>query len=65
MARRKKLSPSGNKGPDGGYRNVRLDLHKDELYLAGMKIGEEVYVRVRSGKIIVHPVDEDPTTNDY
>lgn len=47
MARKKKLSPSGAKDEDGNYHNVHLNLHEDELAVAGMDIGDEVFVRVR------------------
>lgn len=42
-----KLSPSGAKDEDGNYHNVHLNLHEDELAVAGMDIGDEVFVRVR------------------
>lgn len=41
MVRKKKLSPSGAKDDDGNYHNVHLNLHEDELAVAGMDIGDE------------------------
>ena len=44
MARKKKLSPSGAKDESGDYHNVHLNIHEDELAVAGMNIGDEVFV---------------------
>jgi len=60
MVRKKKLSPSGAKDEDGEYHNVHLNLHEDELAVAGMEIGDEVFVRVRDGKIIIQRAESDP-----
>ena len=60
MVRKKKLSPSGAKDDDGEYHNVHVNLHEDELAVAGMEIGDEVFVRVRDGKIIIQRADADP-----
>lgn len=57
MVRKKKLSPSGAKDENGEYHNVHLNLHEDELAVAGMDIGDEVYVRVRDNKIIIQKAD--------
>jgi len=43
MVRKKKLSPSGAKDDDGEYHNVHVNLHEDELAVAGMEIGDEVF----------------------
>jgi len=56
----KKLSPSGAKDDDGEYHNVHVNLHEDELAVAGMEIGDEVFVRVRDGKIIIQKAGSDP-----
>lgn len=53
LVRKKKLSPSGAKDQDGEYNNAHLNLHRDELEAAGMSIGDEVFVRVRDGMIVV------------
>jgi len=60
MVRKKTLSPSGAKDEDGEYHNVHLNLHEDELAVAGMEIGDEVFVRVRDGKIIIQRAESDP-----
>jgi len=60
MVRKKKLSPSGAKDDDGKYHNVHVNLHEDELAVAGMEIGDEVFVRVRDGKIIIQKADSSP-----
>jgi len=60
MVRKKKLSPSGAKDDDGEYHNVHVNLHEDELAVAGMEIGDEVFVRVRDGKIIIQKADSSP-----
>ncbi|WP_290811693.1 hypothetical protein [Halovivax sp.] len=65
MVRKKKLSPSGAKDEDGNYHNVHLNLHEDELAVAGMDIGDEVFVRVRDGKIIIQSADEDELDHEF
>lgn len=63
MVRKKKLSPSGARDADGDHNNAHLNLHKDELVVPGLNIGEEVFVMVREGKIVIQPADVD--TVDY
>jgi hypothetical protein len=65
MVRKKTLSPSGAKGEDGEYHNVHLNLHEDELVVAGMDIGDEVFVRVREDKIIIQRADTDDLDHDF
>lgn len=65
MARKKKLSPSGAKDESGDYHNVHLNLHEDELSVAGMNIGDEVFVRVREDTIIVQKADQDHLEHDF
>jgi hypothetical protein len=65
MVRKKKLSPSGAKDENGEYHNVHLNLHEDELHVAGMDIGDEVYVRVREDKIIIQKADDDDVEHDF
>ena len=65
MVRKKKLSPSGAKDADGEYRNVHLNLHEDELEVAGMEIGDEVFVRVRDEMIIIQKADKDEVEHDF
>ncbi|MFW5974517.1 MAG: hypothetical protein ACOCPZ_03975 [Natrialbaceae archaeon] len=65
MVRKKKLSPSGAKDEDGNYHNVHLNLHEDELAVAGMEIGDEVFVRVRDGKIIIQKANEDEVEHEF
>lgn len=65
MVRKKKLSPSGAKDEDGNYHNVHLNLHEDELAVAGMDIGDEVFVRVRDGKIIIQKADEEQLDHEF
>ena len=65
MVRKKTLSPSGAKDEDGNYHNVHLNLHEDELAVAGMDIGDEVFVRVRDGKIIIQKADEDELDHEF
>jgi len=65
MVRKKTLSPSGAKDEDGNYHNVHLNLHEDELEVAGMDIGDEVFVRVRDGKIIIQKADEDQIDHEF
>jgi hypothetical protein len=57
MVRKKTLSPSGAKDENGEYHNVHLNLHKDELTVAGMAIGDEVFVRVRGDEIVIKKAD--------
>lgn len=59
MVRKKRLSPSGGKTDDSEYRNVHINLHLDELRVAGMEIGEDVYVRVREGMLVIQKADQD------
>lgn len=60
-----KLSPSGAKDEDGNYHNVHLNLHEDELAVAGMDIGDEVFVRVREDTIIVQKADQDHLEHNF
>ncbi|WP_122087999.1 hypothetical protein [Halalkalicoccus subterraneus] len=65
MVRKKKLSPSGAKDDQGQYHNVHLNLHEDELAVAGMDIGDEVFVRVREDKIIIQKANKDEVEHDF
>lgn len=65
MVRKKTLSPSGAKGEDGEYHNVHVNLHEDELAVAGMEIGDEVFVRVREDKIIIQKADQEDVEHDF
>ncbi|MEF8819710.1 MAG: type I toxin-antitoxin system SymE family toxin [Haloferacaceae archaeon] len=65
MVRKKKLSPSGAKDENGEYHNVHVNLHEDELAVAGLDIGDEVFVRVRDGKIIIQKADPDEVEHDF
>ncbi|MFP4217957.1 MAG: hypothetical protein ACLFR6_03845 [Salinarchaeum sp.] len=65
MVRKKTLSPSGAKGEDGEYHNVHVNLHEDELAVAGMDIGDEVFVRVREDKIIIQKADQDEVEHEF
>lgn len=65
MVRKKKLSPSGAKDDQGQYHNVHLNLHEDELAVAGMDIGDEVFVRVRDGKIIIQKAEKGEVEHDF
>ncbi len=65
MVRKKTLSPSGAKGEDGEYHNVHVNLHEDELAVAGMEIGDEVFVRVREDKIIIQKADQDEVEHEF
>lgn len=65
MVRKKKLSPSGAKDESGDYHNVHLNLHEDELGVAGMEIGDEVFVRVREDTIIVQKTDQDDLEHEF
>ncbi|GAB3018347.1 hypothetical protein [Natronobiforma cellulositropha] len=57
MVRRKTLSPCGPKDKDDNYRNAHVNLHEDELTVAGMEIGERVLVRVRDNRIVIQRTD--------
>ena len=50
---------------DGEYHNVHVNLHEDELAVAGMEIGDEVFVRVRDGKIIIQKADPDEVEHEF
>jgi hypothetical protein len=65
MVRKKKLSPSGAKDEDGEYHNVHINLHEDELAVAGMDIGDEVFVRVRDNKIIIQKADPEDVEHEF
>ncbi|AKH98486.1 AbrB/MazE/SpoVT family DNA-binding domain-containing protein [Halanaeroarchaeum sulfurireducens] len=65
MVRKKKLSPSGAKGEDGTYHNAHVNLHEDELAVAGLEIGDDVFVRVREDKIIIQKADPDEVDHDF
>lgn len=57
MVRKKTLSPSGTKGEDGKCHNAHVSLNEDELEAAGLKIGDEVYVRVREDMILIQKAE--------
>ena len=65
MVRKKKLSPSGAKDDEGQYHNVHINLHEDELAVAGMDIGDEVFVRVRKNKIIIQSANQKKVEHDF
>jgi hypothetical protein len=65
MARRKKLSPSGAKDENGEYHNAHLNIHEDELEVAGMAIRDDVFVRVRDGKIIIQKTGQGTIEHDF
>ena len=65
MVRKKKLSPSGAKDEDGRYHNVHVNLHEDELAVAGMEIGDEVFVRVREDMIIIQKAEPDKVEHEF
>lgn len=65
MVRKKTLSPSGAKDANGEYHNVHLNLHEDELLVAGMAIGDEVFVRVRDNKIIIQKATDDDLEHEF
>lgn len=65
MVRKKKLSPSGAKDDDGEYHNVHVNLHEDELAVAGLAIGDNVFVRVRDGKIIIQKADPEEVEHEF
>jgi hypothetical protein len=65
MVRKKTLSPSGATGEDGEYHNAHVNLHEDELAVAGLQIGDEVFVRVREDKIIIQKADPDEVEHDF
>ncbi|MFB6173981.1 MAG: hypothetical protein ABEI39_05000 [Halobacteriales archaeon] len=65
MVRKKTLSPSGAKGDDGEYHNAHINLHEDELAVAGMQIGDEVLVRVREDQIIIQRADQEDVQHEF
>lgn len=65
MVRKKTLSPSGAKDENGRYHNAHLNLHEDELTVAGMAIGDEVFVRVREDKIIIQRANQSEVEHDF
>jgi len=64
MVRKKKLSPSGATDEDGEYHNAHINLHEDELDVAGMALGDHVFVRVREGRIIIQRGEPDEIDHD-
>lgn len=65
MVRRKTLSPTGATDDDGQYRNVTINLHADELTVAGMAVGDEVFVRVRDNKIVIQPAKKPVVEHEF
>jgi hypothetical protein len=55
---KKKLSPCGAKDNDGNYHNAHVNLHEDELTVAGINIGERVLVKVRDKRITIEQIDD-------
>lgn len=64
MVRKKTLSPSGARNDEGEYSNAHINLHEDELTVAGLAIGDEVYVQVREGKIVIQKAEADEIDYD-
>lgn len=64
MVRKKTLSPSGARNDEGEYSNAHINLHEDELTVAGLAIGDEVYVQVREGKIVIQKAEADEIDHD-
>ncbi len=42
-----------------------MNLHEDELAVAGLQIGDEVFVRVREDKIIIQKADPEDVEHDF
>ena len=61
----KKLSPSRAKDDHGEYHNVHINLHEDELAVAGIDIGDVVFVRVREDEVISKRADRDWVEYDF
>ena len=57
MVRKKTLSPCGPRDENDNYRNAHINIHEDELTVAGLEIGEQVLVRVRENRIIIQEAD--------
>lgn len=53
MVWKKKFSLSGVKDENGEYYNVYVNFYEDEFVVVGMEIGDEVFVCVWDGKIII------------
>lgn len=64
MVRRKKLSPSGIKDDHGDYHNAHINLHEDELTVAGLDVGGEVFVCVHKNRIVVQKADIATVSHD-
>ena len=65
MVRKKRPSPSRPKDDSGECHNVHVNLHEDELDVAGLDIGDEVFIRVRDGKIIIQKADPDEVEHEF
>jgi hypothetical protein len=65
MVRKGKLSPSGAKDDRGEYHSVHLNLNEGELAVAGIDIGDEVFVRVREDEVISKRADRDWVEYDF
>jgi len=65
MVRKKNLSPSGAKDDSGEYHNVHGDRHEDELVVTGMATGDEVFVRVREGKISIQNAKHNEAEHEF
>jgi hypothetical protein len=55
---KKKLSPCGAKDNDGNYHNAHVNLHEDELTVAGINIGERVLSQGRDKRITIEQIDD-------
>jgi bifunctional DNA-binding transcriptional regulator/antitoxin component of YhaV-PrlF toxin-antitoxin module len=44
---------------------VHINLHEDELAVAGMEIGDQVFVRVRDNKIIIKKADAEDVEHEF
>ena len=63
MVRKEKLSPSGAKDDRGEYHSVHLN--EGELAVAGIDIGDGVFVWVREDEVISERADRDWVEYDF
>lgn len=65
MVRKKTLHPGDTTDDDGEYHNVHLNRHEDELAVAGMEIGDRVFVTVHEDTIIGQKADPETVDHEF
>ncbi|ERH08598.1 MAG: hypothetical protein J07HX64_00344 [halophilic archaeon J07HX64] len=65
MVGTEKLGPGGTKTEHGERHSAYVNLHENELTVAGVDVGDEMFARVREDRIIVQRADTDELDHEF